>query len=161
MPISPGHAAAIWASISFLFYWRRAKRLLPASWLMTISMIVAAMFFATDALPGLRFDAIASFFYVTNWGLIWHSTSYFEAMGRPPLLLHLWSLAIEEQFYILWAPIVLFGMHKLGRRGLAVIAATLAIAAAAWMAILATKIGYPGQGDPSRLYFGPTSALGP
>jgi len=45
---------------------------------------------------------VASFGYVTNWYLIFHQQSYFSAIGRPPMLQHLWSLAIEEQFYLLW-----------------------------------------------------------
>ncbi|WP_266171645.1 acyltransferase family protein [Dyella subtropica] len=136
------------------FYWRRAKRLLPAAWLMMAGVIAAAAWFATDALPHLRGDATASLVYLTNWELLRTHTSYFEATGRPPLLQHLWSLAIEEQFYIVWAPLVLLGLPRIGRRGLAVVAAILAIASAAWMAVLAMKMGYPDQGDPSRLYFG-------
>jgi peptidoglycan/LPS O-acetylase OafA/YrhL len=134
------------------FYERRARRLLPASWLMTAAVIVAAAFFAQDALHRLRGDAIASFFYVTNWELIVAGRSYFEEIGRQPLLLHLWSLAIEEQFYIFWAPVILFVMPRAGRRGL--IASVLAILSIAWMATLAARMGYPGSGDPSRLYFG-------
>ena len=136
------------------FYWRRAKRLLPASWLMTAGAVVAAALFAPDALPRLRSDAVASLLYVTNWEMIFANTSYFEEMGRQPLLQHLWSLAIEEQFYILWAPVILFGLPRLGRRGIAVVAAVLAIASAVWMGVLVTQIGWPDQGNPTRLYFG-------
>lgn len=136
------------------FYWRRAKRLLPASWAMTAAAILAAALVAPDALPRLRWDAVASLFYATNWELLSVNTSYFEAMGRPPLLQHLWSLAIEEQFYIFWAPVMLFGLPRLGRRGLAAVAAVLAAASVLWMIWLGHKIGWPDQGDPTRLYFG-------
>ncbi len=136
------------------FYWRRAKRLLPASWLMTIAATVAAALLAPDALPRLRGDALASFFYMTNWEMLWVNTSYFEAMGRPAMLQHLWSLAIEEQFYIFWAPVILFGLPRLGRRGLALLAALLAASSVVWMAVLAAKIGWPEQGNGTRLYFG-------
>lgn len=136
------------------FYWRRAKRLLPASWLMMAGVIAAAQSFAPDALPHLRDDAEASLIYLTNWELLRAHTSYFEAIGRPPLLQHLWSLAIEEQFYLIWAPLVLLCLPRIGRRGLAAVAVLLAAVSAAWMAVLAIKMGYPEQGDSSRLYFG-------
>ncbi|HEV2650438.1 MAG TPA: acyltransferase family protein [Rhizomicrobium sp.] len=136
------------------FYWRRAKRLLPASWLMIAGAVIASAILAPDALPRLKWDALASFFYVTNWELLSVNTSYFEAMGRPPMLQHLWSLAIEEQFYIFWAPVILFGLPALGRRGLAFLAALLAAASVAWTVIKAHQLGYPGAGDPTRLYFG-------
>jgi len=136
------------------FYWRRAKRLLPAVWLMMVTVTAVAAVFAPDALPRLRGDAWASLVYLTNWELLSVHVSYFDATGRQPLLQHLWSLAIEEQFYIVWAILVPLGLAFVGRRTLAVVAALLAIASAAWMAVLATKMGYPGHGDPSRLYFG-------
>lgn len=136
------------------FYWRRAKRLLPASWLLMAVVVAVAAWVARDALPHLRRDTLASFLYATNWELLHSQTSYFEATGRPPLLQHLWSLAIEEQFYLSWAPLLLLLLPKLGRRAMAVIAILLATASAVWMAVLAQRMGYPAQGDPSRLYFG-------
>lgn len=136
------------------FYWRRAKRLLPASWLMMVGVIAAAQWFAPDGLPHMRNDAKASLVYLTNWELLRAHTSYFEAIGRPPLLQHLWSLAIEEQFYLVWAPLVLLSVPRIGRRGLATVALLLAAASAVWMAVLAVNMGYPELGDSSRLYFG-------
>jgi len=136
------------------FYWRRAKRLLPASWLMTASAIIAAWVLAPDALARLKGDALASLFYVTNWELLAVKTSYFEASGRQPLLMHLWSLAIEEQFYILWAPLLLFGVRRFGRTGMALGAGLLAAALVAWTAFLATNRGYLVGVTPTRLDFG-------
>lgn len=136
------------------FYWRRAKRLLPAAWLMMASVTVVAAWIAVDAMPQLRRDVLTSLAYMTNWGLLSVNASYFESTGRPPLLQHLWSLAIEEQFYIAWAVVVPLGLRFMTRRSLAVVTMLLVMTSAAWMAVLASKIGYPGNGDPSRLYFG-------
>ncbi|MGF6409561.1 acyltransferase family protein [Paraburkholderia sp. MM5482-R1] len=141
-------------STLFQFYWRRAKRLLPASYFMVAAVVLVAALGAVDALPQLRGDATASLFYATNWELIWHKTSYFEAMGRPPLLQHLWSLAIEEQFYVFWAPIVLISARRLSRRGIAALAALMAVASVTCMAVSAMKIGSLGETVSSRLYFG-------
>jgi peptidoglycan/LPS O-acetylase OafA/YrhL len=136
------------------FYWRRAKRLLPASWAMTAAAVLAAAFLAPDALPRLRWDGLASLFYATNWELIGAGKSYFEFTGRQPLLLHLWSLAIEEQFYILWAPVLLLCLPRFRARTMAIVALVLAAAGIGWMALLVARMGYPETGDPTRLYFG-------
>jgi peptidoglycan/LPS O-acetylase OafA/YrhL/lysophospholipase L1-like esterase len=136
------------------FYLRRARRLLPASWVMIAAAVIAATLLAPDALPRLRYDAVAAFFYVTNWELLVAGRSYFEAIGRQPLLLHLWSLAIEEQFYIVWAPLVLVFGTRFRPRLLVGLALVLAIGSAGWMAAEAARMDYPDEGDPTRLYFG-------
>ena len=137
------------------FYWRRAKRLLPASYLVMTAVIVAAVTIAPDALHRLPGDVISSIFYVTNWQFLFAGSSYFETMGRQPLLLHLWSLAIEEQFYIFWAPVVFLVLPRFGRWALVALAAVLAVASAWWMFSMAQQLGYPDSGaDPSRMYFG-------
>ena len=63
----------------------------------------------------MRGDAMAAVAYATNWHLIAGDQSYFESIGRPSLFNHLWSLAIEEQFYLVW-PLVLGVMLLAGRR---------------------------------------------
>jgi len=136
------------------FYLRRAKRLLPASWLMMLAVVIVAFFLTNDALVRLRSDVLASLGYVTNWEFIYNGQSYFESMGRQPLLLHLWSLAIEEQFYLLWAPLVFFILPRFGRRTLAALGLLLAVSSCLFMLWQASAMGYPDEGDPTRLYFG-------
>jgi len=141
------------------FYIRRARRLLPALLLMLAVVGVAAAFFYRDAAPAFRTDAIASLFYVNNWWYIVADQSYFEFIGRPPLLKHLWSLSIEEQFYLIWPAITLVAL-KLGKRRAVLITALVgAIASTVWMAVLSITNGFPDLADPSRAYFGTDSHI--
>src|SRR6202012_1640261 len=87
------------------------RRLLPALGAMLAVCVLLSALFARDAMSELRTDVPAAAGYVTNWWMIFHHQSYFQAVGRPPLLLHLWSLAVEEQFYLLW-PLVLLGLVR-------------------------------------------------
>jgi peptidoglycan/LPS O-acetylase OafA/YrhL len=135
------------------FYLRRFRRLVPALILLLLVTVVGAAFFVRDAAPRLRGDGLASLLYVSNWWLIGNGQSYFEFISRPPLLQHLWSLAIEEQFYLIWPVAVLGLMCWWGRRSLGAMALLLAAASTGWMAYLSIARGYP-EADPSRIYFG-------
>ena len=136
--------------VGFKAFWlRRARRLLPAVLLVVFVCLLAASTIARDDLARTRGDAIASLVYLTNWHLIEASHSYFNAFGRPSLLQHLWSLAVEEQFYLFW-PLVLMGSLKLlGRRYTIVLTVLLALASTALMWGL-----YNPDRDPSRVYYG-------
>ncbi|MGQ0595613.1 MAG: acyltransferase family protein, partial [Gammaproteobacteria bacterium] len=87
--------------------------------------------------------------YGTNWYFILSEQSYFEALGRPPLLQHLWSLAVEEQFYLVWPLLVAVGVRYLNRPGLSTVCLLGALASA-----LHTWLLYVPDADPSRLYYG-------
>jgi len=136
--------------VGFKAFWmRRARRLLPAVLLVVFVCLLAASTIARDDLARTRGDALASVVYLTNWHLIAASHSYFNAFGRPSLLQHLWSLAVEEQFYLFW-PLVLMGSLRLvGRRYTIVLTALLALASTALMWGL-----YDPNQDPSRVYYG-------
>ena len=107
--------------------------------------------FLPDEASKLRGGVVASFGYVTNWYLIFHQQSYFSAIGRPPMLQHLWSLAIEEQFYLLW-PLLLGLALKFWRPSRIKLAAT--ILAAAGVSALLMALLYRAGSDPSRVYYG-------
>ncbi len=134
------------------FWARRARRLLPALCLVLCFVGLYAWLAApAGAYPGLRLDSLATLLYVANWHFILEGQSYFQAALAPSPLTHTWSLAIEEQFYLVW-PLVVLGIVKLRRSPAAVVlvvAAVGAVASTCWMAWL-----HRGGGDPTRLYYG-------
>ena len=136
----------------YLAFWaRRARRLLPALFALAAVVGLVWVLFVPSELARIRGDFVAALTYVTNWYQIIVQQSYFDAIGRPSPLRHLWSLAVEEQFYILW-PLALAGIYRItrGRRGhMALVTAGLAVASAIWGIVLFT----PGV-DPSRVYYG-------
>ena len=100
------------------FWFRRARRLLPAVAVLIGAVMILALLFAPDSIDTLRGDAIAGLLYVENWHLILTDQSYFETFIRPSLLRHLWSLSVEEQFYLVWPIVFAFGLTQLTRRRL-------------------------------------------
>ena len=94
------------------FYVRRARRLLPALLALLVGITIYTTLFRRDALGQLRGDVIAALAYVSNWYQIWVGQGY-TASGDFAPLRHLWSLAVEEQFYLVW-PLVMIGLLRLG-----------------------------------------------
>ncbi len=118
------------------FYMRRARRLLPALYTMMLLVIAYTAIWRRDALGQLRGDVVAGLLYVSNWYQIWVGQGY-TATGDFAPLRHLWSLAVEEQFYLVW-PLVMIVLLRRGSRrvqdicwGLLVAAIAVAIAVAA------------------------------
>ncbi len=155
------------------FYARRARRLLPAVALVMLAVVAAGTTFWRDQLPTLWGSVLSSLGYVTNWWLIADDQSYFVATGRPPMLQHLWSLAIEEQYYLLWSVAVLVIMRSARRRRrprwlspsgpwrVAQVATVLALLSTAVMALFALRQDLPYGADVGRVYFGTdTHAMG-
>jgi peptidoglycan/LPS O-acetylase OafA/YrhL len=132
------------------FWFRRGRRLLPAVYALLIVVTAVSVLFVREELTRLRGDLIAAITYTMNWHLILGGTSYFDQFGRPPLLRHLWSLAVEEQFYLLWPPILLLLLAMFRKRPdrLLLVMVGVALASAVWMAILYRPA------DPSRAYYG-------
>lgn len=131
------------------FWLRRARRLLPALFFLLAGTLLYAGLAFRGGLGELRGDTLAALAYVMNWRLIVAGQSYFDPMLRPSLLQHLWSLAIEEQFYLLWPLTFVAGMRFLRATGLLVMITIAALGSTALVAVL-----YRPGADPSRLYYG-------
>lgn len=139
------------------FYLGRARRLLPALLVMLLVVGAVVALWYRDAAYQFARDSLASALYVNNWWYIATDLSYFEAIGRPPLLTHLWSLAVEEQFYLVW-PLLAFLVYRRFRRpGVGIFALALALLSTAWMITMSVSQGFPDFADPSRAYFGTDS----
>ncbi len=137
------------------FWLRRARRLLPA--LLIVLVVVTLMVrFAEPAglYPDFRTSALSALFYFSNWWQIAASGNYFVTTGAVSPLTHTWSLAVEEQFYLVW-PLVVLAVMTLSRsfvrgiRVLSVVSVAGAVASIAEMALL-----YSPTANITRLYFG-------
>jgi len=137
------------------FWGRRARRLLPALATMTVVVCIAAAYdFSRLELHDVRSQALGTLFYCANWVMNAGHQNYFATVGRPSPFLHMWSLAVEEQFYIVLPLLFLLIRGTLVRRPVrvAVVALLGAVASTLWMSVLVA----PG-GDPSRAYLGSDS----
>lgn len=129
------------------FYARRARRLLPAAaFTLTVVMAVGRYLLPLGDRWSLWHDAKAAALYLANWHLIWSEREYFTDDSIPGALDHWWSLAVEEQFYIVW-PLLLLGLWLLGRasgdgRRLGVAIGALFAASAALSLVLTPAAGY-------------------
>ncbi len=143
------------------FYLRRARRLLPALFAVLGVTAVLVATIAYDGAAPFRRDLPGALFYYSNWLSILTDTSYFEFVGRPPMLKHLWSLAVEEQFYLIWPTVALVAFRWRGARAVGWVALGGALASTVAMAIGSVIGQMPSATDPSRLYFGTdTHAMG-
>jgi len=132
------------------FVLRRARRLLPAMLLMVAAVLLGMLLAAPDRIAALQAELAADLLFVSNWWLIYHDVSYFESFGPASPFGHFWSLAVEEQFYLLWPLILLICIRITPTRAkLAGLIAGLAVVSALGMALL-----YEPGADPSRIYYG-------
>ncbi len=132
------------------FWAQRARRLLPALFILLIGVAVYVHVFADEIdLASVRGDALATLTYVSNWRFIISDQSYFAQAAAPSPFLHTWSLAIEEQYYLVWPLLALFVARRWGTRKVALTAAIGAVASAVLMASM-----YLAGFSIERLYYG-------
>lgn len=126
-------------TVSFGQFWfRRARRLLPALFTMLLALITYVSLFEREYLGTLRGDVIAGVAYVANWFQIWTGSSYTTSSEFAPLR-HLWSLAVEEQFYIVWPVVMWVLLRRVRGRAVALLGVVFALGAIAltvWTAVL-------------------------
>ncbi len=134
------------------FWLRRVRRLVPAIVFVIVCTVVLCTIFNHALLTKMRPDIVPSLLFFNNWWQIFHDVSYFEALGSPSPLAHFWSLAIEEQFYLVW-PVALFAALKLGAKKTTMRNATLVLAAISAIAMMLMFNPVAGA-DPSRVYYG-------
>jgi peptidoglycan/LPS O-acetylase OafA/YrhL len=131
------------------FWLRRARRLLPALVTVIVGTLAVASVTAPGQLATLRSHGFAALAYHLNWRLVVDDQSYFQAAEGPSALEHLWSLSIEEQFYLVFPLLCAFGLARWSRK----LAVAAVVAAAVGATVLRFALYTPGV-DPSRIYFG-------
>ncbi|EHV5273479.1 acyltransferase family protein [Staphylococcus pseudintermedius] len=136
--------------IELMSFWlRRVKRLIPAVLFLVMGVIVLSLIFMPTEIQKVRADSIAAIFYVSNWWYIMQNVDYFEQFAVQPLK-HLWSLAIEEQFYLVF-PIVLLSLLSFIRR-LKLIRIIFLILLV--ISMIAMMVLYVPNENVARVYFG-------
>ena len=136
------------------FYLARMRRLFPALIFMLTTTTIAIGIWAPDTIRRLLIDAPFSLTGTMNWWLVAREQDYFESIGRPSLLQHTWSLAVEAQFYLVWPLILYFILKKFGKKQIPF--AALLIAGASGVALLLVSISLDAANTSkvSHIYFG-------
>ncbi|CAB4693986.1 unannotated protein [freshwater metagenome] len=136
------------------FYLARIRRLLPALVFMVFSTALFISVWAPETVKRFVTDIPFVVSGSMNWALVYRHQDYFEAIGRPPLLQHTWSLAVESQFYLLWPLILLLVLKQFGKNKIP--SAALAIAGFSGIAllVLSMRMDASNAQSVSHVYFG-------
>ena len=136
------------------FYLARLRRLLPALLFMITTTVIAVGIWAPDTIKRLLIDTPFALTGTINWWLVANEQDYFESIGRPPLLQHTWSLAVEAQFYLIWPLILYFILKKFGKKHIPVAALSIAAASGIALLLVSVSIDAANASKVSHVYFG-------
>jgi peptidoglycan/LPS O-acetylase OafA/YrhL len=136
------------------FYIARARRLLPALLFTVITTTIAVGIWAPDTIKRFVTDLPFSLTGTMNWWLVARHQDYFESIGRPPLLQHTWSLAVEAQFYLIWPLILYFVLKKLGKNRIPIAALLIAAASGITLLLVSFSLDASNASKVSHVYFG-------
>jgi peptidoglycan/LPS O-acetylase OafA/YrhL len=136
------------------FYKSRVRRLLPPLVFMIVTTTLFIGVWAPDTIKRLLTDTPFALTGFMNWWLVFRQQDYFEAIGRPPLLQHTWSLGVEAQFYFIWPLILLLVLRQLGRKIIPAAALVIAIASGIALLVVSLSIDANSSQTVSHVYFG-------
>jgi peptidoglycan/LPS O-acetylase OafA/YrhL len=136
------------------FYMARIRRLLPPLVFMIVVTSIVVGIWAPDTTKKFLTDAPFSLFGGMNWWLVFNQQDYFESSGRPPLLQHTWSLAVEAQFYLLWPLILLLVLKYFGKKVIPAAALTIAAISGVALMLVSFQLDAANSSKVSHIYFG-------
>ena len=136
------------------FYMARIRRLLPPLVFMIVVTSIVVGIWAPDTTKKFLTDAPFSIFGGMNWWLVFNQQDYFESSGRPPLLQHTWSLAVEAQFYLLWPLILLLILKYFGKKVIPAAALTIAAISGVALMLVSFQLDATNSSKVSHIYFG-------
>jgi peptidoglycan/LPS O-acetylase OafA/YrhL len=143
------------------FYAARLRRIYPAFIFMVVCIIIFVGVWAPEAIKRFLSDLPYALTGTINWFLVARHQDYFETIGRPPLLQHTWSLAVELQFYLIWPIILLTILKYFGKKNIARIALLIAIISGVTLFLVSLRLDQSNAQQVSHIYFGTdTHSLG-